>query len=139
MVLFGSHLKIQIPPLQNSDSSDFGIKTRNSHLGFSPIEKSASGSASFGAESTPMELSEDYTCVITHGPNPKTTHIFDNCVVEESCFGVVGFSGARKEGGDDQIFYSAFRSENFLSFCCTCKKNLEQGNDIYMYRLVGTT
>ncbi|GMI73812.1 hypothetical protein like AT3G22550 [Hibiscus trionum] len=54
-----------------------------------------------------MELSEDYTCVKSHGANPKTTHIYDNCVV---------------------------RSSYFLSFCHTCKKDLEQKIDIYIYR-----
>uniref|UniRef100_A0A5B6ZVU4 Uncharacterized protein n=1 Tax=Davidia involucrata TaxID=16924 RepID=A0A5B6ZVU4_DAVIN len=125
MVLFGSQLKIQIPPLPLSDLSlaespkspaDFCINTRNSQLGsFSPglspssTKKSAFGSSNSGLENanlpriftgclsaSEMELSEDYTCVISHGPNPKTTHIFDDCVVE-SCCGVVGFSASRKE------------------------------------------
>ncbi|MCL7041086.1 hypothetical protein MKW94_011833 [Papaver nudicaule] len=29
-----------------------------------------------------IELSEDYTCVTSHGPNPKTTHIFCDCFLE---------------------------------------------------------
>ncbi|KAJ9549680.1 hypothetical protein OSB04_022223 [Centaurea solstitialis] len=29
-----------------------------------------------------IELSEDYTCVRKHGPNPKTTHIFGDCILE---------------------------------------------------------
>lgn len=29
-----------------------------------------------------IELSEDYTCIISHGPNPKTTHIFGDCVLD---------------------------------------------------------
>ncbi|XP_042505675.1 FCS-Like Zinc finger 8-like [Macadamia integrifolia] len=81
-----------------------------------------------------MELSENYTCVISHGPNPKTTHIFDNCIVE-SCCGVVRFSASRKEN-----FFSAcsrFPSENFLSFCYACKKNLGQGKDISMIKRRG--
>ncbi|GMN46717.1 hypothetical protein TIFTF001_015908 [Ficus carica] len=135
MVLFGSHLKIQIPdPLS---SGDFGTKTRNSHLGFSPGERSGAETPISPRVFTDMELSEDYTCVITHGPNPKTTHIFDDCIVEEGFCGVVGLSGARKEEINDNIGVldnGFFPSENFLSFCCTCKKNLEQGKDIYMYR-----
>ncbi|MED6126094.1 zinc-finger of the FCS-type, C2-C2 [Stylosanthes scabra] len=71
-----------------------------------------------------MELSEEYTCVITHkGPNPRKTHIFvDNCIVE--------------------TFYSSPSStassssslNNFLSFCYTCKKHLEHTKDIFIYR-----
>ncbi|ESQ26990.1 hypothetical protein EUTSA_v10019688mg [Eutrema salsugineum] len=29
-----------------------------------------------------MALSEDYTCIISHGPNPKTTHIFGDCILD---------------------------------------------------------
>ncbi|POO02144.1 Zf-FLZ domain containing protein [Trema orientale] len=161
MVLFGSHLKIQIPPLPLSvlpqaespkSPGDFGIKTRNSQLGFSPFGKSASGSASLGLETsnsprvftgslsaTEMELSEDYTCVITHGPNPRTTHIFDNCIVE-SPGGSLGFSSSAKKDNNNNIGFVlsdravSYPSGNFLSCCYTCKKNLGQGKDIYMYR-----
>lgn len=147
MVLFGSQLKIQIPPLPPSvlspaespkSPADFGIKTRNSQLGpfspclsQSPAKKSGFGSANSGLEApnspriftgcfsaTEMELSEDYTCVISHGPNPRTTHIFDNCIV--------GFSASRKE---NDVF-----PESFLNFCHSCRKNIGQGKDIYIYR-----
>ncbi|CAK7346561.1 unnamed protein product [Dovyalis caffra] len=135
MVLFGTKLRVQIPPAPNSILSpvesrespgDFGIKTpRSSQL-------SASGSVNSGFQSkdspqlftrcismSEMELSEEYTCVITHGPNPKTTHIFDNCIVENYC----SLSDMSKS-----------EPKSFLSFCYTCKKNLEQKNDIYIYR-----
>lgn len=163
IVVFGSKLKIQVPPLPFSVPSNpeaasprsppnFGIKSRNSHLGFasprrsrSPDTTSGSGSSSNsqGLEvpgspqllsASEMELSEDYTCVISHGPNPKTTHIFDDCIVK-SCCGDFGFGSALKENGflsDEQSRGSL--SHSFLSFCCTCKKNLGQGSDIYMYR-----
>ncbi|KAJ4822241.1 hypothetical protein Tsubulata_035663 [Turnera subulata] len=164
MVLFGSQLKIQIPPLpvsvlSPSDSprspAEFGIKTRNSQLSsfssgisHSPMRKSpAFGSTNSGMDApnsprllvgslsaSEMELSEDYTCVITHGPNPRTTHIFDNCIVE-SCCGVAGFSASRKENNQ---FLGAhgptYPSESFLSFCYACKKNIGEGKDIFMYR-----
>ena len=164
MVLFGSQLKIQIPPLPNSvlspaespkSPADFDIKTRNSPLGSfssgfsqSPVKKSAFGSVNSGTETpnssrvftgclsaSEMELSEDYTCVISHGPNPRTTHIFEDCIVE-SCCGVVGFSGPRKENGAFTGQSYGYPSDSFLSFCYSCKKNLGQGKDIYMYRLV---
>ncbi|XVF38255.1 hypothetical protein REPUB_Repub20aG0084500 [Reevesia pubescens] len=151
-VLFGSQLKIQIPSLPPVFSPaesprtppEFGIKTRNSQLSSfssglspSPVRKSIdtlnspvvfNGSLS----ATEMVFSEDYTCVISHGPNPRTTHIFDNCIVENCC-GVVGFSSSKRENGflGDR---SSYQSESFLSFCYTCKKNLGQGKDIYLYR-----
>lgn len=166
MVLFGSQLKIQIPhlptsvPSPNSDYAgsprDFGIKTRNSQLGsFSPLsspyssKKSPFGSLNSGNENSnlprilsgslsagEMELSEEYTCVITHGPNPKTTHIFDDCIIEDCC-GIVGFSASsKKENGFGTEKSLRYPSESFLSFCYNCNKNLGQGKDIYMYRLV---
>ncbi|KAL4385164.1 hypothetical protein GQ457_15G023100 [Hibiscus cannabinus] len=67
-----------------------------------------------------MELSEEYTCVKSHGPNPKTTHIYDNSVVK-SCCSVL------------EEAKCAGKSDNFLRFCHTCKKNLQQKIDIYIY------
>ncbi|XP_039048293.1 protein MARD1-like [Hibiscus syriacus] len=67
-----------------------------------------------------MELSEDYTCVKSHGPNPKTTHIYDNRVVKSCCNTLDEAECAPK-------------SNYFLSFCHTCKKNLEQKIDIYIH------
>lgn len=161
MVLFGSQLKIQIPPQSSFPPSstdypqspaDFGINTMNSQLELLSVSpnpslsfgrKSPFGSLSSGMDGSPrvfagclsaseMESSEDYTCVITHGPNPKTTHIFDDCIVEDCC-GVVGWSSLKKE----RWFLSdpsSYQSNDFLSFCYTCKKNLGQGKDIYIYR-----
>lgn len=78
-----------------------------------------------------MELSEDYTCVISYGPNPKKTHIFDNYVVE-SCGN--GFTASRREAGFSEEQPSWRSSEDFLSFCHGCRKSLGQGKDIFMYR-----
>ncbi|XP_030543408.1 FCS-Like Zinc finger 8 [Rhodamnia argentea] len=142
-VLFGSQLKIQIP----KTPTDFGTKTRNSQLGFSspsqghsPANKQEAtrpppgGVALAGSISaSDMELSEDYTCVISHGPNPKTTHIFDDCIVE-SCCSSLSESDWRKENGLFLADHCRFPSESFLSFCYTCKKNLGDGEDIYIYR-----
>uniref|UniRef100_A0A5B6YG05 FLZ-type domain-containing protein n=1 Tax=Davidia involucrata TaxID=16924 RepID=A0A5B6YG05_DAVIN len=153
LVLFGSKLKIQIPPLSSlspaespKSPADFGIKTRknsqflgstsspfgsvnsSTHTNDSPQDSTGTGCLSM----SDMELSEDYTCVISHGPNPRTTHIYDDCIVE-SCCGVVSLSALRNEycSLSDK---SNSPSENFLSFCYTCKKNLGQGEDIYVDR-----
>lgn len=79
MVLFGTELKVQSP----ASPTDFGIKTRDSQLLASSLKELEKDSCciAHGLSLREMESSEDYTCVITHGPNPKTTHIFDNCVV----------------------------------------------------------
>ncbi|GMH06996.1 hypothetical protein Nepgr_008836 [Nepenthes gracilis] len=87
-----------------------------------------------------IELSEDYTCVISHGPNRKTTHIFGDCILE--CHTDEEDSGNKK--GSEEIAMpklqsrlgslASYPSDDFLSFCHFCKKKLEEGNDIYMYR-----
>ena len=155
VVLLGSQLKIQIPPLPQfvspTDDSprspaEFGIKTRNPHLGsLSPVSSlSPAKKSSISGHETPtsplvftgclsadeIEQSEDYTCVISHGPNPRTTHIFGDCVIES---GAGVYSPARKENGYFRD-RTSFSSENFLSFCYNCKKKLEEDKDIYIYR-----
>ncbi|KAL7172407.1 hypothetical protein ACSBR2_031992 [Camellia fascicularis] len=144
-VLFGSKLKIQIPPIPSypfspSESpkspADFGTKTpRNSQFiaSLSPFESVNSGTQAKDLNGclsvSEMELSEDYTCVISHGPNPRTTHIYGNIVVESYC-GVVKVS----ELNSSPEKLNSPPPEHFLSLCYTCKKSLEQGKDIYIYR-----
>lgn len=138
-ILLGSQLKIQIPslltfPESSSSPIEFGIKTKEFLLSsLSPSWKSpmASGNTlASESSSSPrviagsismagMELSEDYTCVITHGPNPRMTHIFDDYIVESSC---------------DDLLVAPQRKATFLSFCHSCKKGLAQGSDTFMYR-----
>lgn len=113
-VLFGTKLRVK------QDSScvvpGFGAKTKDLQkcTEDSPLSV-GTGVMSFSE----MELSEEYTCVIAHGPNPRTTHIFDNCIVESYC-------------SLPNTPYSP--SLNFLSFCHTCKKHLEHTKDIFIYR-----
>lgn len=135
-------LKIQIPTLPLSFCSpnlspkspaDFGIKTPNRNSQFlgakSPFGLKSSVVAN-GSLNSPtaaltlseMELSEDYTCVISHGPNPRTVRIYDNCVVE-SCNGVVGMTDFKKE-------YNLNSPSQSLPYLCPkCKKNLGDGKD----------
>ncbi|ESQ46694.1 hypothetical protein EUTSA_v10000253mg [Eutrema salsugineum] len=75
-----------------------------------------------------MEMSEDYTCVISHGPNPKTTHIYGDRVLK--CHKYV----LKNEKHIETELDSMFPSDNFLSVCNFCNKKLEVGKDIYMYR-----
>ncbi|KAL8548285.1 hypothetical protein ACS0TY_007563 [Phlomoides rotata] len=145
MALFGSKLNVQIPitkptyplsPVESPKSpADFGIKTRNSHF-LSPFS-SSSPAKDFTRQLSlkEMELSEDYTCVIIHGPNPKTTHIYDNCIVESSCVDnddLISEEKMKDSGSDTNL--SSPPSLNFMSFCHTCKDVLGQDRDIYIYR-----
>ncbi|AQK63920.1 Protein MARD1 [Zea mays] len=72
-----------------------------------------------------MAMSEDYTCVISRGPNPRTTHIFDDCIVE-SCGDLLADKPAA--GG------AAAAACGFFSSCHACNKQLGHGNDILIYR-----
>lgn len=90
MVLFGAKLNVEIPSTRSLPESpnylgDFGIKTRDSQA-LSPFSSTPFREFSRQLSLKEMEMCEDYTCVISHGPNPKTTHIFDDCIVE-SCRG----------------------------------------------------
>ncbi|KAG4972770.1 Protein MARD1 [Glycine max] len=130
MILFGSQLKIQNhPPLPHSTLSPSLSPKSAFGCANSALETSKSPRVFSASE---MELSEDYTRVISHGPNPRTTHIFDNCIIESRCFDV-GCSSSPLEN----VFlppHISYPSETFMSFCFYCNKNLGQDMDIYMYR-----
>ncbi|KAI0511082.1 hypothetical protein KFK09_011704 [Dendrobium nobile] len=92
LVLFGSQLKVQILSINQNSSSrtllvesphspiEFGIKNKNSQLAMavlSPWRRSPLASTIPSMDNSPrglhlsaseIELSEDYTCVISHGP-----------------------------------------------------------------------
>ncbi|CAG7905115.1 unnamed protein product [Brassica rapa] len=119
MVLFGSKLRVQIP------CADFGTKTgptsqmRHPHGQLKPCLQTKVLTVS------EIDQTEDYTCVISHGPNPTITHIFDNSVfVEEAtppCSVPLPQETKKMDTG-------------FLSNCYTCNKKLDQKQDIYIYR-----
>uniref|UniRef100_A0A1D1ZJ45 Zinc finger protein 687 n=3 Tax=Anthurium amnicola TaxID=1678845 RepID=A0A1D1ZJ45_9ARAE len=90
-----------------------------------------------------IEQSEDYTCIISRGPNPRTTHIFGDRILEshtgDSSDLISNTQGGAGRGPSWTVTCSedpmamAFPSEDFLRVCYSCKKKLE-GKDIYMYR-----
>jgi len=133
MILFGSQLKIQNPPLPHSTVSPSQSPKSVFGSANSAFEPSKSSRVFMGSLSaSEMELSEDYTRVISHGPNPRTTHIFDNCIVESGCFDF-GCSSSSMEN----VFlppHTSYSTESFMSFCFYCNKNLGQDMDIYIYR-----
>ncbi|KAF8115504.1 hypothetical protein N665_0026s0048 [Sinapis alba] len=96
--------------------------------GYFPGIGSDSASSSCLSEDE-MEMSENYTCIIAHGPNPRTTHIYGDRVLECHKNEVIN-----KEKRFETELDSMFHMENFLCVCNFCNKKLEVGKDIYMYR-----
>ncbi|MQM17973.1 hypothetical protein Taro_050956 [Colocasia esculenta] len=90
-----------------------------------------------------IEQSEDYTCIISHGPNPKTTRIFGDCILESRRTGDTYGCSDRDQWGEEGkgCLWTvmclenpmSFPSEDFLRVCFSCQKKLE-GEDIYVYR-----
>ncbi|XP_019417660.1 PREDICTED: uncharacterized protein LOC109328586 isoform X2 [Lupinus angustifolius] len=119
---------------QNSNSNTLSLSSSNDFI------KSLSASE--------IELSEDYTCVICHGPNPKTTHIFGDCILETHSNEFKNhFKNEKKEeekenGGVTPVDHTLhtpqtpiqYPSSDFLSLCYHCNKKLLEGKDIYIYR-----
>ncbi|RVW53994.1 Protein MARD1 [Vitis vinifera] len=87
-----------------------------------------------------IELSEDYTCVISHGPNPKTTHIYGDCILECHSNDLANHNKNEEHKIGSPLIVECsdnstpYPSNDFLSICYSCKKKLEEGKDIYMYR-----
>ncbi|CAL9211550.1 FCS-Like Zinc finger 10-like isoform X1 [Musa acuminata AAA Group] len=105
-------------------------------IGGSPCGVIASLSAS------EIEQSEDYTCIISHGPNPKTTHIFGDCILESHSFPSRDLRKKHRKDEERSAWLlkpseegaPPCTSSDFLRCCFSCKKKLEEGKDIYMYR-----
>ncbi|EER91116.2 hypothetical protein SORBI_3001G144200 [Sorghum bicolor] len=144
-VVFGSQLRIQVPSGRAvelvSSPIEFGAKNRDAQLAvlsparrFLPEVVSSPSARVFagGVAVVPpgeMAMSEDYTCVISRGPNPRTTHIFDDCIVE-SC-GDLLLEKADKAASF--VAGGAAGTCGFLSSCHACNKQLGHGNDILIY------
>ncbi|TVU45780.1 hypothetical protein EJB05_05282 [Eragrostis curvula] len=146
-VVFGSQLRIQVPAGGRaaelvSSPIEFGVKNRDAQLAaaLSPArrflpEVVSSPSARVlagGVSPVEMAMSEDYTCVISRGPNPRTRHIFDDCIVE-SCGDVLV---EKVDKGADAVddHGVAVAASGFMTFCHACNKQLRHGNDIFIYR-----
>ena len=143
----------------NSPSGNFCLESKVSYppqfIGGSPKSNQLSGTklstipGSIGSgnefigslSASEIELSEDYTCVISHGPNPKTTHIYGDCILEahSNDLSNSGKTKDNKEIGLPESIKSSgisvpYPSDGFLSFCYYCNKKLEEDKDIYIYR-----
>lgn len=139
VVVFGSQLKIQIPLPSTTESIgvstgspaepqhspiEFGIKTRNSLV---TLYRSSPAQRSWIPRSE-MAQSEDYTRGVLHGPNPRTTHIFDDCIIEGSGNEFVDTEDGRNCSCGDRFGYPV----NDYG----CSKRIDTGEDISIMRFV---
>jgi hypothetical protein len=130
------------PEAARSDGAHLDDKLHSFDLGKLPCPASlAAGARRFigSVSACEIEQSEDYTRIIARGPNPKTTHIFGDCILEPLPAGEAAMEV--QEGAAESAYLvvkcadEAAACDDFLSSCFTCKKTLE-GNDIYIYRYV---
>jgi hypothetical protein len=68
---------------------------------------------------TEVEQSEDYTCIIAHGPNPKTTRIFGDCILEPVTVRVPDGDGMEAAEVNEAA------ESYWLVKCSTCKEKLD--------------
>ncbi|KAE9588047.1 hypothetical protein Lal_00003171 [Lupinus albus] len=126
------------PATGRSLQLDYSLKTRSSSL---PISIDFSNGHIGPLSAREIELSEDYTCIISHGPNPKRTHIFADCILDcqKNDFSeLVKKEGPTVKNSDVSTFSEGSScphpSNNVLSFCNSCSKKLDKEEDIYTHR-----
>ncbi|KAL5220320.1 hypothetical protein ABZP36_025033 [Zizania latifolia] len=72
--------------------------------------------------------SEDYTRVVSRGPNPRTTHFFGEHVLEFECEQLMPDESKCEES------LSPHPKEGVMSFCYFCGEKLKEGEDVYIYQ-----
>ncbi|KAM0829135.1 hypothetical protein ACQ4PT_067047 [Festuca glaucescens] len=145
----GEDLKSGPEAARSDAGAHSGAKRHCFHLGELPGAGSLPTSITAGGRrrfvgsvsASEVEQSEDYTCIIARGPNPKTTHIFGDCILEPQTVAKSGEAAMEVKDGAAKSYLvlkcaaetAADADEDFLKSCFTCKKKLE-GSDIYIYR-----
>ncbi|OWM78196.1 FCS-Like Zinc finger 10 [Punica granatum] len=102
-----------------------------------PIPVGSSNGSLGSLSAGEIELSEDYTCIISYGPNSKTTHIFGDCILEY--FTSSNSSDLKKEeqGTETTTVLESSRkadshpSEEPSRFCYLCNRELRGREEVY--------
>ncbi|KAJ8480221.1 hypothetical protein OPV22_023948 [Ensete ventricosum] len=105
-----------------SNSEALVSDSENSMDSWSLAKEDTSFSSSYefigSLSASEIEQSEDYTCITSHGPNPKKTHIFGDCILDSHC--IESPTIRNKHRKDDEG---------------SCKKNSEGGKHICKHRV----
>ncbi|KAK7261839.1 hypothetical protein RIF29_28162 [Crotalaria pallida] len=126
-----------LPPVTGRSLQIHYLKTKASSL---PISIDFSNGYIGSLSAREIELSEDYTCIISHGPNPKRTHIFGDCILECHRNDFTEFSKKEEpafRSSDVSTFSersAPYPSDSVLSFSHSCNNKLEKEEDICTYR-----
>lgn len=112
------------------------VEERNSprRSSSSPMDIISSQASSHSLSGREMALSEDYTCIISHGPNPKTTHIFGDCILDcdpKELGGLGTKEEIEKPEGDDSV--PNFPDDSF-SRLCSCTGKPQDCQNIHIHR-----
>ena len=74
-----------------------------------------------------VEQSEDYTCIIAHGSNPKTPRFFGDRILEPCPLLVPDWES--KETEEAELYWlvkgPGGADEEFMRFCFSCNKSLD--------------
>lgn len=129
------------PVINNSPQRENSLPIKSSSL---PITIGSSHAYVGSLTAREIELSEDYTCIISHGPNPKTTRIFGDCILE--CHTDENIDSSKMENPDiessplgscpEGLVHGAADADSQI--CYSCKKVLKskEEHDIYLCRSV---
>ncbi|KAK4761084.1 hypothetical protein SAY87_005977 [Trapa incisa] len=102
-----------------------------------PIPVGSSNEHLTSISSGEIESSEDYTCIISYGPNSKTTHIFCDCVLEcytsnnASCLARKECEAGMTRAVESNEQVETHSSEALLKLCSSCKRELTGTEEIH--------
>ncbi|CAL5199865.1 unnamed protein product [Lathyrus oleraceus] len=137
---------INLTQSSNSGTDDLFVEVTSATSSFAPVmNRNSPVDDSLKIKSCPLpiyvgslsakeiELSEDYTCIISHGPNPKRTHIFGDCILECDNNDFTEFSKKEEPAFKSSQESAPHRFDSVTSFCYSCSKKLDEEEDIYAY------
>ncbi|KAJ3674753.1 hypothetical protein LUZ60_005369 [Juncus effusus] len=104
---FSPKFRIQIPSFETNFPIEFGVRNKETKLAL--LSPGGRYKLKQNVDIYENDRSEEYTCVISHGPNRKTTHIFEDRVIN----------------GD----LCNFELNKILSSCHACEKKKEASMD----------